>query len=97
MYFDMIKKEVNGIIWCDATAYAKDQEKIPTSFEARFGECEIYLTSAHIYYKGSWIFHCKELGFDTKLLKAKSMEDATIESVEICKQKVQGLYNSFFK
>lgn len=86
-----------GAAWKDSTSYSRDaKEKIPTAFSTQIADCQISITCGHIYHRGEWVFHCFNLGFNTKELpKGLTAEEAAIKAVGICKQKVQKLYDGF--
>jgi hypothetical protein len=86
-----------GAVWKDSTSYRRDtKEKIPTAFSANFGECRISITCEHRYYKPAWVFHCDELGFDTKFLgEGLSAQEAAEKAVGICRDKAKKLYDAF--
>jgi|688.fasta_scaffold888678_2 hypothetical protein len=86
-----------GVVWKDTTSYSRDsKEKIPTGFSTNVGECRITITCGHRDYKPSWVFHCYELGFDTKFLgEGLSAQEAAEKAVGICGDKAKKLYDAF--
>lgn len=86
-----------GAVWKDSTTYSRGaKEKTPTSFTTNIGECKITITCGHRDYKPSWLFHCYELGFDTKYLgNGLSAQEAAEKAVGICRDKVQKLHDAF--
>ena len=86
-----------GLVWKDSTSYGRNaQEKIPTGFSTKAGECRISITCGHAYYKPAWVFHCYELGFDTQYLgEGLSAQEAAEKAVGICRDKVKKLHDAF--
>ena len=86
-----------GAVWKDSTSYSRDaKEKIPTSFSTNVGECRISITCGHRDYSPAWVFHCYELGFDTKYLGEElSAQEAAEKAVGICRNKAKKLYDAF--
>ena len=84
-------------IWKDVTSFSRDQkERIPTTFSTHVGDCRISITCNHRDYKPAWIFHCHELGFDTKYLgEGMSAEVAAELALDTCREKVMKFYNDF--
>jgi len=88
-----------GTLWNDVTSYSRDtKEKIPTSFETNIGGCRICITCNHINYRPDWIFHCRELGYDTKLMPSNlSANEAAKFAIDTCKSKILRMYDDFLK
>ena len=86
-----------GAVWKDSTSYSRDtKEKIPTTFSTNVGECRISITCGHRDYRPAWVFHCYELGFDTKYLgEGLSAQEAAEKAVGICRDKAKKLYDAF--
>ena len=86
-----------GAVWKDSTSYSRDvKEKIPTGFSTNVGECRITITCGHRDYRHEWVFHCYELGFDTKHIgKDLTAQEAAEKVVGICKEKARMLYDAF--
>jgi len=76
--------------WKDCTSYSRDnKERIPTTFELKFPSgLRITITKDHIYYKGDWVMHCKNVGIDTHPLNVKTQEEAQTKAIGIVKAKV---------
>lgn len=89
-------KKFKGNYWEDVTIYSQsNKERIPTVFRAKFGFCIITIVYGHIDYKESWVFHCRELGFNTSPLPtALTPADAANEAIAICKKKAKDIYES---
>ena len=88
-----------GVFWKDCSTYSRDaKDKIPTSFSADIGECKIIITCNHRDYRPAWVFHCRELGFDTRHIgDGLSAQMAAEKAVGVCRHKVRKLYNDFFR
>jgi hypothetical protein len=86
-----------GAVWKDSTSYSRDtKEKIPTTFSTNVGECRISITCGHRDYRPEWVFHCYELGFDTKCIGNElTAQEAAEKAVGICRDKAQKLYDAF--
>ena len=93
----LFNPKADGFIWKDATSYSRDQkERIPTAFSTKVGGIEIYITHSHVMYKPEWIFHCRELGFDTKPIgKDLTAFEAAIKALVTCRDKAKSIYESF--
>lgn len=80
------------------SSYSRDtKEKIPTSFETNIGNCRICITCGHINYRPDWIFHCRELGYDTKLIPSnlKTANQAAEYAIETCRNKIKAMFEVF--
>ena len=86
-----------GAVWKDSTTYSRDDKsRIPTTFSTKIGSCRISITCGHRDYRHEWVFHCYELGFDTKDIgKDLTAQEAAQKVVGICKQKAKMLYDAF--
>ena len=86
-----------GAVWKDSTSYSRnDKNRIPTTFSTTIGSCRISITCGHIDYRPEWVFHCYELGFDTKCIgKELPAQEAAEKAVGICKDKARMLYDAF--
>jgi len=86
-----------GAVWKDSTSYIRDDKsRIPTSFSTNIGSCRISITCGHRDYRPEWVFHCYELGFDTKYIgKDLTAQEAAEKVVDICKEKAKMLYDAF--
>ena len=86
-----------GAVWKDSTSYSRnDKNRIPTTFSTTIGSCRISITCGHIDYRPEWVFHCYELGFDTKCIgKELTAQEAAEKAVGICKDKARMLYDAF--
>lgn len=70
--------------WTDTTSYQRGEEHKPTTFGATTRRLRLYVTCAHIYYKGKWVGGAFPL-FDTVELKATTREDAQEEVERLVK------------
>lgn len=86
-----------GVTWKDSTSHSRNTaERIPTTFSTNVGICRITITCGHIHYKPAWVFHCHELGFDTKYLGEElSVTEAAEKAISICRAKAKEIYNAF--
>lgn len=88
---------LNEQLWLDATTYSRnDTERKPTSWETKIEDVRIFITCGHIHYRPEWIFHCRELYFDTKYLpNAKTKEDAARQAMKYCIDRANYLHSVF--
>jgi len=86
-----------GAVWKDSTSYSRDDKsRIPTAFSTNIGSCRISITCGQRDYRPEWVFHCYELGFDTKHIgKGLTAQEAAEKVVGICKEKARMLYDAF--
>jgi len=73
--------------WKDITTYSQgDTENIPRWWKAKIKPLGLKVGHYHIDYRDgkTWIMHCKPW-FDTHILKAKNLEDAKKESIQLVK------------
>jgi len=83
------------VVWEDITTYSRtDKERIPSTWELKLPSgLRICITNGHIHYRGTWVFHCHALGFNTIALKATSKEQAEKQSIEIVSNRVCKFYD----
>ena len=84
--------------WKDNTAYRQNQKiKLPTSWMLKTEEFQITITSNHVYTKGRWVLHCKELNMDCIDLGYDVNTDLKIVqkyAIRTVKNKLDKLYDS---
>lgn len=73
--------------WRDITSYSKDDiVRTPTTFECRGTKLAIVVTKGHVYFPGSYVMNCFQLGIDTKRLESTDLESAKLEALRIATQ-----------
>lgn len=84
--------------WKDVTSYSRDDtERKPETYQISHGDLRIVITCGHIYHRPDWVMHCRQLGIDTKALKAKTTQDAKAEAVRIVGATIKVLHSSYEK
>lgn len=84
--------------WKDATSYERGKEKIPTAFAVEVDGLRIAITCAHIWFKGRWVMHCRELCFDTEpLSEGISLEEAKQEAIDKVRERLSQLSGALAK
>lgn len=82
--------------WKDCTTYdQRDTERKPTTYAVQHGPLRIVVTCGHIYYRPNWVMHCFNIGIDTKPLKAKTLTDAKVESIQLVGALIKVLHHSY--
>lgn len=82
--------------WKDVTSYSRDSiERTPTCHAIEHDQLRISVTCGHIYHRGEWVMHCRQLGIDTKLLKAKNLSDAKAEAVRVVGAKIKAFHHNY--
>jgi hypothetical protein len=65
-----------GMEWKDITIYSQgDKERVPSVLEAKIDGFNIRV-HRHIYYPGTWLLSCHQLGIDNKDLKTDTFRIA---------------------
>jgi len=80
-----------GMTWNDSTSYSRGErgKKQPTAFELDLKELRIFITAAHIYYKGTWIIGCHQLNLkEVECRDCKTATEAAEYAVNVVKQKL---------
>lgn len=86
-----------GLDWVDSTTYSREQKvRIPTTFTSQVDRTKITVTCGHLSFRPSWVFHCYDLGFDTKNIGTGSNPKEAIDmALGLCHSRLERLFQLF--